>query len=339
VTSGDATTVPVVSAITIFYNGARFLGEAIESVLAQTYDSWELLLVDDGSTDGSTELARGYAARHPDRIRYLEHPGHRNRGMSASRNLGLRQSQGALVSFLDSDDVWLPEKLARQRAILDAHPEAQITVGATRVWYGWTGKPADAARDTDRSIHATPDGLYHPPELLRQFLQGQALTPATCSVLARRQAFALTDGFEERFTGLYEDQAFFVKVYLKLPCYVTREAFDLYRQHGESHSADALRTGRYSLDRPSAALVDLYLWCARYFLRERVSDRALWRALLGQLKGIGLHRVGAALAVLGSGLRVLGSTATRVMDVVNVPAKRVYAAWYHFRHREPTDRP
>src|SRR5512147_1824882 len=103
---------PLVSGVIIFWNAERFLQEAIESVLAQTYPSWELLLVDDGSTDGASEIARSYAARHPERIRYLEHPGHRNRGMSASRNLGLQQSRGALVAFLDSDDVWLPEKLA-----------------------------------------------------------------------------------------------------------------------------------------------------------------------------------------------------------------------------------
>src|SRR5256885_6022630 len=124
---GDATPSPLVSAITIFYNGKTFIAEAIESVVAQTYPSWELLLVDDGSTDGASEIARDYAARHPERIRYLEHDGHRNRGMSASRNLGLQHSRGALVAFLDSDDVWLPEKIARQVATLDAHPEAQMT--------------------------------------------------------------------------------------------------------------------------------------------------------------------------------------------------------------------
>jgi glycosyltransferase involved in cell wall biosynthesis len=316
----DASAPPVVSAITIFYNGERFLGDAIESVIAQTYPSWELLLVDDGSTDGASEIARGYAERYPDRIRYLEHRGHRNRGMSASRNLGLREVRGTLVALLDSDDVWLPDKLAKQVAILDAHPEAQMTIGATRLWYGWTGDAADAARDTRRAIFAAPDGLYRPPELLRRFLGDQALTPATCSVLIRRQALSLTDGFEERFTGLYEDQAFFVKAYLKLPCYVTDEVLDLYRQHGGSHSADALRTGRYSLDRPSAALTDLYLWCARYFVREHVADRTLWGPLFAKLTAIGLHR--------------MGSAAARAMDVINVPAKRVYAAWYHFRHRQ-----
>ena len=159
----DASAPPVVSAITIFYNGARFLGDAIESVIAQTYSSWELLLVDDGSTDGASEIARGYAERHPDRIRYLEHRGHRNRGMSASRNLGLRETRGELVALLDSDDLWLPDKLATQVAILDAHPEAQMTVGATRVWYGWTGDPADAARDARRAILAAPMGSIARP--------------------------------------------------------------------------------------------------------------------------------------------------------------------------------
>jgi glycosyltransferase involved in cell wall biosynthesis len=284
---------PLVSAITIFYNGKRFIGEAIESVLTQTYPSWELLLVDDGSTDGASEIARDYATRHPDRIRYLEHAGHRNRGMSASRNLGLQESRGTLVAFLDSDDVWLPEKLARQVAILDAHPEAQMTFGPTRLWYGWTGDPADTARDTLRPIHAGPDGLSRPPEMLQRFLRGRALTPATCSILCRRDALSLTGGFEARFTGLYEDQAFFVKAYLKLACYVTGEALDLYRQHGDSHCAVALRTGQFSLDGPTAALTDLYLWCVRYFVRERVAEPSLWQALFSQLTGTWWHRLRA----------------------------------------------
>jgi glycosyltransferase involved in cell wall biosynthesis len=292
VTTNDVTARPAVSAITIFYNGKRFLGEAIESVLAQTYPSWELLLVDDGSTDGASEIARDFAERHPERIRYLEHAGHRNRGMSASRNLGLQQSRGTFVAFLDSDDLWRPEKLARQVAILDAHPEAQMTFGPTRLWYGWTGDPADAARDTLRAIHAAPDGLYRPPEMLRRFLRGRALTPATCSILIRREALARTGHFEERFTGLYEDQAFFVKAYLELACYVTSEALDLYRQHGESHCAVALRAGQYSLDGPTAALTDLYLWCVRHFVRERVTDPTLWRPLLSQLASTWLHRIG-----------------------------------------------
>src|SRR5258706_2880162 len=79
----------LVSVVVIFLNAERFISEAVESVVAQTYGNWELLLVDDGSNDGSTEIARSYAAKFPDKIRYLEHHGHENRGMSASRNLGI----------------------------------------------------------------------------------------------------------------------------------------------------------------------------------------------------------------------------------------------------------
>ena len=78
-----------VSVICIFYNAERFFREAIDSVLEQEFDDFEFLLVDDGSTDGSTAIALEYVAQHPDRVRYLEHEGHANRGMSATRNLGL----------------------------------------------------------------------------------------------------------------------------------------------------------------------------------------------------------------------------------------------------------
>src|SRR5262245_42468246 len=85
---------PLVSAIIIFLDEERFLAEAIESVIAQSDRDWELLLVDDGSTDGSTAIARGYAARMPDRIHYYDHEAHANRGMSAARNLGLGHARG-----------------------------------------------------------------------------------------------------------------------------------------------------------------------------------------------------------------------------------------------------
>lgn len=298
---------PLVTAITIFLDAAPFLEAAIGSVLAQTCTDWELLLVDDGSTDGSSAIALRYAAEHPASIRYLHHESHRNRGMSASRNRGLAQARGEYIAFLDADDMWLPDKLERQLAILRAHPAAAMTCGATKLWYGWSGNPGDAARDTVRAIRPGDDALHHPPALLRLFLQDRALTPATCSVLIRREAFARTGTFEERFTGLYEDQAFFIKAYLTLPCFVTHDVLDLYRQHPESHSAVALRTGDYSADRPTAALTDLLAWCARYFVRERVADPALWAGLIRKCGAVALHHV---------------------MNVLNRPAKSAFATWY-----------
>src|SRR5689334_21837766 len=119
----------LVSIIIPFLNAERFIEDAIESVRAQSYDAWELLLVDDGSTDSSTRLAQRYAQQHPQKVRYLQHDRHQNRGLSASRNLGISEARGEFIAFLDADDVWLPHKLARQRAILDSQPEAAMVYG------------------------------------------------------------------------------------------------------------------------------------------------------------------------------------------------------------------
>src|SRR2546427_10186945 len=97
---------PLVSVVIIFWNAERFLQEAFASVFAQTYPTWELLLVDDGSSDESTAIAQRYVEHHPGQVRYLEHPGHANRGMSASRNVGIRHARGPYIAFLDADDVW-----------------------------------------------------------------------------------------------------------------------------------------------------------------------------------------------------------------------------------------
>src|SRR5690349_19072164 len=92
---------PLVSAIMIFRDEERFIQQAIESVFAQVYDEWELLLVDDGSQDGSTQIARDFARRFPRKVRCLEHPYRESLGMSASRNLGIDEAEGELIAFLD----------------------------------------------------------------------------------------------------------------------------------------------------------------------------------------------------------------------------------------------
>src|SRR5919109_4752706 len=99
---GEMIDMPLVSIIIPFLNAEKFIQEAIESVFAQTYDNWELFMVDDGSTDASTEIARGYAQQNPEKVRYLEHLGHQNRGISASRNLGLSHAKGQYVAMLDA---------------------------------------------------------------------------------------------------------------------------------------------------------------------------------------------------------------------------------------------
>ena len=163
---------PLVSAIVIFLNEEKFLQEAIESVFGQTYDNWELLLVDDGSTDASTEVALQYAKQFSKKVRYLEHHAHQNRGMSAARNLGIRNAKGEYIAFLDADDVWMPHILEEQVTILESHPAAAMVYGPVQWWYSWTRNPEDMRRDHLRTLNVPPNTLVKPPTPLLQCLQG-----------------------------------------------------------------------------------------------------------------------------------------------------------------------
>jgi glycosyltransferase involved in cell wall biosynthesis len=236
---------PLVTCVTIFLDAGLYIEEALESIFRQSYRNWELVLVDDGSTDASSEIARGYAERHPDRVRYVEHPGHANRGMSASRNLGISLASGKYLALLDADDVWLPGKLAGQVEAMEARPEAAMVLDASLHWYSWTGDPEAAARERIRGVGFPAGTLVGPPEYVPRFLLGMAETPGTCSVLVRREAVERVGGFVEAFKGMYEDQAFFYKICLEFPVLVADGHSALYRQHPDSHSHLAEKTGLY----------------------------------------------------------------------------------------------
>jgi glycosyltransferase involved in cell wall biosynthesis len=125
---------PEVSVVIIFLNAKFFLDGAIQSVLRQSFTDWELLLVDDDSWDGSSESAKPWAEHHADRILYLEHPGHANLGMSASRNLGIRHAKGRFVAFLDADDEWMPAKLTEHVAVMKGRSDVAMTYGPALHW-------------------------------------------------------------------------------------------------------------------------------------------------------------------------------------------------------------
>ncbi|MDJ0799405.1 MAG: glycosyltransferase family A protein [Calothrix sp. MO_167.B12] len=269
----------LVSCIIIFLNaGEKFFIEAIESVFAQTYDNWELLLVDDGSTDESTAIALRYAQKYPEKVRYLEHEGHQNRGMSATRNLGIHHAKGEYIALLDADDIWLPQKLEKQVAILEAQPEAAMVYSSTLMWYSWTGNPEDKKRDFGRHLGVKPDTLVKPPTLLKLFLKGKAKTPGTCGVLMRRELVKDVGGFEEAFRGMFEDQAFFYKVSLKATVYVESGCWDRYRQHSNSSCYVAEAQGQYNPLYPNPAHLNLLNWVEKYLSAEGVKDTEIWQA-------------------------------------------------------------
>lgn len=116
----------LVSVIIPVYNGERYLAEAIESVLAQTYHTLETIVVDDGSTDGSADVAKGFT---DPRVRYFYQP---NSGQGAARNQGANLAHGSFFAFLDADDVWLSDKLALQMTAFENNPELDMVFGYVR---------------------------------------------------------------------------------------------------------------------------------------------------------------------------------------------------------------
>ena len=111
---------PLVSVVMPVFNGERFLADAIESILAQTFTDFELLIVDDGSQDGSAEIVRAYANRD-ERVRLLQLE--RNAGFGTARNYGIKASNGKYITGMDCDDISLPQRLQRQVHFMRANPE------------------------------------------------------------------------------------------------------------------------------------------------------------------------------------------------------------------------
>ncbi len=249
------------------FNAGHFLPEAIASIEAQnTSQEWELLLVDDGSTDDSLSLAQQYAARMPDRVRLFQHPGGENRGTSAARNLALRYVRAPVTGFLDADDVWLPGMLRAQLALLGQHPQAALVyANAERTWD--MSLPFDPAQGPLSPnllppllpAYARP-GLLAPPSICKWFLLDETMVPCTCTVLVRTAVARAVGGFVEAFEDLYDDQAFYAKILLRYPVAVSQECVARYRWHDASCCAQVW----HDKERQAAARTRFHRWLAGY---------------------------------------------------------------------------
>lgn len=235
---------PRVSVISSFLNAEKYLAECIESVLAQDYQDFEVLLVDDGSTDGSSRIAVEFASRYRERVRYLEHEGHANRGTCASRNLALRKAGGEFFAFIDADDRWKPSKLSDQIALLDRFPGVDAVCGSVNYWASHDG-------GEDRVVttgHVLNQPVPPPEALVSLYPLGNAAPPCPSDLLMRRGIVEDIGGFEEAFVGplqLYEDQAFLSKFYLLGTIYFDDRVWLDYRLHDDSCDARVARAGLY----------------------------------------------------------------------------------------------
>jgi glycosyltransferase involved in cell wall biosynthesis len=266
---------PLVSVIIAFLNEEKFLAEALESVLRQDYENWEILLVDDGSTDGSTAIAKEYVAKFPGKIVYCEHGGHSNRGLSASRNLGIAQAKGELIAFLDADDVWLPEKLSDQVYIFQQHPEIGMVAEGSHHWYSWNDPKK---RNFEIPVGAPQDEVYDPFDLsYLLYPLGKGAAPGPCALMLKKEAISRIGGFEESFTKqyqLYEDQAFLAKVYLHEKVFISSNLNNLYRQRPGSLIKWVKEEGHYHTVRKY-----FLEWLAAYLQQKGIKDKYLWSLL------------------------------------------------------------
>jgi glycosyltransferase involved in cell wall biosynthesis len=169
----------LVSVVITSYNYGRFLDGAIESVLAQTYAPIEVVVVDDGSTDETADVAHRYAARG---VRYVRTE---NSGAAKARNTGLAATEGPIVAFLDADDVFLPDKLDRQIAHMRAHPEVALVASHAYA--------CDERMERESVVHAAE---YPSRWMLERLLIHNVVLNPTC-VLVRRPALEAVGGFSE----------------------------------------------------------------------------------------------------------------------------------------------
>jgi glycosyltransferase involved in cell wall biosynthesis len=237
---------PYISVIIPFFNVEQFLAETIESVLNQEYENWELILVDDGSTDGSTAIAKKYIDKWPLKIYYINHPGLINKGVCASRNLGIQNSKGDFIALLDADDLWTKEKLRNQVALLAKYPETSMFCEASLYWNSWNNSGNE---DMVVNVGVPPERIYYPPQLaLNLYPLVRRSAPCPSGILIKKEALDRIGGFEEAFRGeyaFYEDQAFLFKVYLKECIYVSSSCNNYYRLRSGSAMEAAKNNEHY----------------------------------------------------------------------------------------------
>jgi glycosyltransferase involved in cell wall biosynthesis len=213
---------PLVSVVIASYNGERFLAETLDNVFAQEYDPYEVVFVDDGSTDGTAEIAQRYPLRYVAR---------ENGGLAAARNTGITESRGEYVTFLDDDDLMPRDRLALQARRLSQQPELGCVLGRQE----WLNAPDWLPRDP---VFGDPAGI------------------PLAAVMVRRDVLDLVGGFDESFRYA-EDRDLLVRLREhRVGIEVLSEVVLVRRYHGENMTAPENRPDVHPLTRSLKAKLD-----------------------------------------------------------------------------------
>jgi glycosyltransferase involved in cell wall biosynthesis len=301
-----------VAVIVPAFNYGRFLVDALDSVAAQTHLDWECIVVDDGSTDDTEAVARRYAARDS-RFRYLRQE---NRGVSAARNSGLRESSAPYVQFLDADDRLAPAALERHVAWLEMHPEVDIVYGQVtffrtedpeRVLYSLDGHLSKPLMDEVQSAAGALEKLQH-----------YNILPINGALL-RRGVFDRAGFFDEKARAS-EDWAFWIRC-AAAGCEI---AFD-----GGQEAVAMVRTHPGSLSRDRFALLRGLIESAHSFEANPSMRGKPLPLIYDVVLGIEMAERGARLA----GSRRMRRAAARASERLTAIRWRIYALFALFLPR------
>src|SRR5581483_7439462 len=260
------------------YNYGRFLPAAIESVLGQSFEAFELLVIDNGSSDGSYEIALEYAQRD-DRVRVLTHAGRENRGVNASLNLGLAEAEGVYFGLLPADDLYLPDCLERCIARIESEPEAGFVYGTSQV-LDEAGHPTGAI------------GGRSPEDMLRfdvthdllQALLFHDFVPGAAAIV-RRDLLRAIGGFDQ--SVYFNDWYAAIRLLARASCaFVSGDPIVGYRLHERHRSVE-----NREADRSRRLELFSALWRHSASAGDRLQERRV-RALIALQRAVHASRMG-----------------------------------------------
>lgn len=213
---------PEISVIIPTYNYGKFLPETLDSVLNQTYQDFEIIVVDDGSTDNTAKIAHDYIKKYPDKIRYLFQ---KNQGCGAACNRGIRESAGNYIALLGADDIWYPEKLELQIHYLKEHPDMSMVFTE----FEYIDSNGRTLGFSDRRKKIPIDGM-----ILKYYIKHPLILPS--SVLIKRQVFDRVGLFDE--TTYCEDADMFFRITKFFQVGLIEKSLLKYRRHNMNFTSD-----------------------------------------------------------------------------------------------------
>jgi len=223
---------PRVNVLIPAFNAARYLPTAIESVISQTFDDWQIMLVNDGSTDNTEQVVAPYIEQLGDKIQYIRQE---NRGLPAARNTGIRQSSGEYLALLDADDVWLPCRLSESIDTLTNRPQAGLSYGLiTQI-------------DSDGHIGYTFEGnRRHAEGCIASYIYMRKVELPCPTLTFRRKCLDEVGLFDESMRAT-EDRDLWLRIALKYEVAFVPKVLAYYRVSPQSMSADPERMLRAQL--------------------------------------------------------------------------------------------